>query len=222
VADRLAHPYRAAVERATGLRVAVVASNAGKGLIDLLERRCDAAMASASLEATAAAARSLGAAVDVARLQLHVAAADEVVFVVHPTNPVRRLGWEEIRGMHTGEIVTWKAVGGKETPVTVFTDAAASATRGLIRERVLGGADYASGAVALDAVRQINDAVAAAEGGIGGLGLGFVERDKVRILETDRLERPLGFITLGPPSEDVRRVIAAYREATGSAPARDD
>src|SRR6516225_3917525 len=58
VIENLVGPHKAAVEAATGLALVVEKSNAGKGLKDLIEGKCDAALASASIEATVAAARS--------------------------------------------------------------------------------------------------------------------------------------------------------------------
>ena len=211
VADQLVNPYKAAVEQATGYTLAVVVSNAGRGLISLVEGKCDAAMASAALETTVKAAKAAGKEIDIATLQMHVAATDEVVFIVHPSNPVTSLTWEQIRDIHTGRITNWKAVGGKDLPITVFTDAPASATRGLIKDSVLGGQEYSPQAQALDAVKSVNDRVATTEAGIGGLGKGFVDAAAVRVVQTRKLERPLGFITLGNPSEKVQKVIEAYR-----------
>ena len=46
---------------------------------------------------------------------------------------------------------------------------------------------------------------------IGGLGLGFVQPGKLGVIVTDKVERPLGFITVGAPSEKVRKVMDAFR-----------
>jgi phosphate transport system substrate-binding protein len=180
-------------------------------LIDVVEGRCDAAMSSASLETAAKAALTAGKEIDVATLEMQVAATDEIVFVIHPANPVRRLTWEQIRDIHTGKITSWKEVGGQDLPIVIFTDAAASATRSMIQDRLLGGKEYSPKANALGTVRQVGDLVAITEGGIGGLGLGFVDPAKVRVVESEKLERPLGFVTVGPPSGKIRQVIEAYR-----------
>lgn len=211
MADQLVNPHKAAVEKATGYTLAVVVSNAGRGLIDLVEGKCDAAMASVALETTVKAAKAAGKEIDIATLQMHVAGTDEVVFIVHPSNPVTSLTWEQIRDIHTGRIMNWKEVGGKDLPIAVFTDAPASATRGLIKDVVLGGQEYSPQAQALDAVKKVNDRVATTEAGIGGLGKGFVDVGVVTVVQSKKLERPLGFISLGNPSEKVQRVIEAYR-----------
>jgi len=211
VVDSLVRPHAAAVEKATGLRLAVDRSNAGKGLVDLVEGRCDLALASASLEATLEAARAAGLASELPDLRMHVVATSEVVLVVHPSNPVRRLSWEQIRDIHTGKIASWKDVGGSDLPIAIVTDAAASATRGLIKQVVLGGSEYAPGARAMAAVAEVGEEVARNPAAIGGLGREFADPARVAVVETRRVERPLAFVSVGPPSGNAARVIEAYR-----------
>jgi phosphate transport system substrate-binding protein len=218
--DSLIRPHAEAVERRTGLALAVDRSNAGKGLRDLVEGRCDLALASASLEATVAAARAAGYSGPLPDLRLHVAATSEVVFVVHPSNPVKALTWEQLRDIHTGRVARWSEVGGRDEAIAVFTDAAASATRGLLKQVVLGGAEYAPGATALAAVKDVNERVAATPTGIGGLGLEFVDPARVTVVRTAKIERPLAFVSVGPPSPEAQRVIDAYRRCAGSDAAR--
>ena len=215
VVDSLVEPHKDAVEKATGYDLIVDKSNAGKGLIDLIDGKCDAAMTSASLEATVQAAKSGGLDKAVPELQMHVIKKSEVVFIVHPTNSVKSLSWEQIKDIHTGRIVNWKEVGGKDLPITVYTDANASATRGLIKQVVMEGGEYSAVAKAVDFVKQVNDRVAQDEGGIGGLGLGFVDPKQVSVIATNQVERPLGFITIGAPSRKVQKVIDAYRKESG-------
>lgn len=213
VVDGLVELHAAAVERRTGLSLAVVRSNAGQGLKDLVEGRCDLAMASASLEATVAAARAAGLAGEPAGLVLHVVATSEVVFVVHPSNPVQTLGWEQLRDVHAGTIRRWSALGGRDEEIEVVTDAAASATRALVKQVVMGGAEYGPSARALAAVRDVNDVVAATPGAIGALGLEFANPRRVAIVRTRKVERPLAFVSLGAPGPDAAAVVDAYRAA---------
>src|SRR5437016_4906425 len=94
VVTDLVAPHQESVEMSTGIKLIVSKSNAGKGLIDLVDGTCDAAMASASLDATVKAAKSAGLTKPVPDLKMHVLAKSEVVFVVHPTNSVKNLSWE--------------------------------------------------------------------------------------------------------------------------------
>jgi len=212
VIDALVGPHRPAVESSTGVEVVVEKSNAGRGLKDLIEGRCDAALVSASLEASLEAARTAGLAqAPPAELRMDAVGSSEVVFVVHPANPVGSLTWEQLRDIHTGKLANWREVGGPDLPIAVFKDAAASATRGLVKQVVLGGAEYAPGARAVAQVKEVTTAVAGNQGGIGALGLEFVVPGQVRVVETRKLERPLAFVTRGEPAEPLRKVIEAYR-----------
>jgi phosphate transport system substrate-binding protein len=211
-ANRLINPNKAAVEKKTGYSLMVVSSNAGKGLIDLVDGKCDASLASASLDAIVKGAKAAGREVDASKLQLTIVASDEIVFIVHPSNPVSRLTWEQLRDIHTGKISNWKQVGGKDAQIVVYTDAAASATRGMIKQVVMDGQEYASAAKALDAVAKVNDMVAATADGIGALGKGFVKPGQVKIVESKKVEQPLGFITIGEPKGAVKKVIEAFRQ----------
>ena len=214
VVTDLVAPHQAAVERATGYKLVVSKSNAGKGLIDLIDGKCDAALASASLDATVKAAKSAGLTKAVPDLKLHVIAKSEVVFVVHPSNPVKSLTWEQIKDIHTGKITNWKDVGGKDLPITVYTDAKASATRGLIKQVVMANSEYEASAKAVGFVKEVNDKVAMDASGIGGLGLGFVDPAQVTIVATKKIERPLGFITVGAPSPPMQKVMDAFKAAS--------
>ena len=214
--DSLANPYAATVEKATGLALVIDRSNAGKGLRDLVEGKCDMALASASLDATIEAARKAGLAGALPDLRMHVVSTSEVVFVVHPSNPVRKLTWEQLRDIHGGKIARWSELGGPDVGIAVVTDAAASATRGLVKQVVLGGAEYVSTARAVSAVALVAEEVAGNPAAIGGLGREFADR-RVVIVETRKLERPLSFVTVGPPGPREAKVIEAYLAAVGAA-----
>jgi phosphate transport system substrate-binding protein len=210
VVTDLVAPNKDAVEKATGFKLLVDKSNAGKGLIDLVDGKCDAAMASASLSATIDGAKSAGLVKPLPDLKMHVIKKSEVVFIVNPSNPVKTLTWEQIREIHTGKITNWKDLGGKDLPITVYTDAKASATRGLIKQVVMTGSEYAANARAVDFVKQVNDKIAEDESGIGGLGLGFVDA-RTSIVATKKIERPLGFITVGAPSAKMQQVMDCFK-----------
>jgi len=77
----------------------------------------------------------------------------------------------------------------------------------------LANAEYAPTAWAVDFVKDVNDKVALDPSGIGGLGSGFVDAGKVVVVTTKKLERPLGFVTVGAPSAKVQKVLDAFQAA---------
>ncbi|MDB5899103.1 MAG: hypothetical protein JWP41_2705 [Ramlibacter sp.] len=214
VVNVVINPYRAAVEKSTGHTLEVNGNATGKGLVDLSEGKADAAMVSEPMDIALAAAEVAGKKLDGSRLKMHELRKDEIVFIVHPNNPVGKLTHQQLSDIHTGKITNWKQVGGKDMPITVYSDALTGGTRAMIRKVVMGGTDYAPSVRSLTSVSRIAELVPGDESAIGGLGRGFVKADgKTRTIDTARIERPLAIVTIGDPQPKVAQVIEALRSA---------
>jgi phosphate transport system substrate-binding protein len=61
---------------------------------------------------------------------------DGLTPIVHPTNPVRDLTMEQLKGIFIGEIRNWKEVGGKDMPITVIIREEGSGARGAFEDIV--------------------------------------------------------------------------------------
>lgn len=211
-------PHRAEVEKATGHQLEINANATGKGLVDLAEGRAEASMVSEPLDIAVAAAETAGRKIDMHRLKMYELRKDEIVFIVNARNPVTKLTLAQLSDIHTGRITNWKQVGGKDLPITVYSDAVTGGTRAMIKKVVMGGVDYAPEVKSLTSVSRIADLVPGDESGIGALGKGFVKKDgKARIVETTKIERPLAIVTLGDAAPKVQQVIDAYKAALTAA-----
>jgi phosphate transport system substrate-binding protein len=211
VLDVVVNPVRAAVEKSTGHTLEIVANATGKGLVDLVHGKAEVTMVSEPLDIAVAAAKVAGETIDPKTLQFHVVRNDEIVFVVHPSNPVTKLTLEQIGDIHTGKITNWKQVGGKDQAITVYSDAVTGGTRAMIKKLVMGGNEYAQSVKSLTSVSRVPQVVAKDESGIGGVGRGFTEGLAVKLIQSSKVERPLGFVTLGDPSPKVRQMIEAFK-----------
>jgi phosphate transport system substrate-binding protein len=178
--------------------------------VALAAGECDAALTSEPLDIALSAAKVAGKDLSAADYQIHTVKEDAIVFIVHPSNPVKKLTHAQIKDIHTGKITNWKEVGGADAPIAVFTDAVTGGTRAMIKKVVLQGEEYGPACRALESVRLVNSSVGDLKNGFGGLGAGFADA-KVRVIETEKVLRPLGFITKGAPSADVAKVIAAFK-----------
>ena len=207
-------PHQAAVEKATGHTLSIVGNATGKGLISLAEGKCDASLTSEPLEIAIEAAAAAGRKVALDTLQIHVVAEQEIVFVIHPSNSVTKLSHQQIKDIHLGKITNWKQVGGADVPIRVFTDTKTGGTYAMIKRLALDGEDYGANCRALDAVKFVNDMVGESRGGIGAIGMVFVNPKIVKVVDADKIVRPLGFITIGEPSPEVRLVIDAFKAAS--------
>jgi phosphate transport system substrate-binding protein len=101
----------------------------------------------------------------------HVLALDALAVVVNPGNPVTVLTKDQIRGVFTGTIRDWSALGGPPGPVTVYaldpqTDAGVE-----FAALALGGGNLTPTAKPLPDGRQVSQAVSADPHGIGVVDL---------------------------------------------------
>jgi phosphate transport system substrate-binding protein len=214
VVNVVVNPYRATVERVTGHTLEINGNATGKGMVDLSDNKCDAAMVSEPMDIAVAAAEVAGKKLDPSKFQMHELRKDEIVFIVNASNPVGKLTLQQLSDIHTGKITNWKQVGGKDLPITVYSDAVTGGTRAMVKKVVMGNAEYAASVKSLTSVSRIADLVPGDESGIGGLGRGFVKADgKSKVIETGRIERPLALVTIGEPSPKVKQVIDAFRTA---------
>lgn len=210
-------PNRAAVEKSTGHTLEINGNATGKGLVDLSDNKADAAMVSEPLDIAVAAAAVAGKKIDASKLQMHELRKDEIVFIVNAANPVDKLTLAQLSDIHTGKITNWKQLGGKDLPITVYSDALTGGTRAMVKKVVMGGAEYASNVKSLTSVSRIADLVPGDESGIGALGRGFVKANgKAKVVETTKIERPLAIVTIGDPSPKVKQVIDAFRTASAA------
>jgi phosphate transport system substrate-binding protein len=203
-------PAKAAVEKGTGHTLQIIGSGTGKGLVDLFNGDSDIAMVSEPMDIAADAAAVAGKKIDASKVKFFELRKDEIVFVVHPNNPVGKLSWEQIRDMHLGKIKNWKEVGGKDLPIVVYSDSTTGGTRAMIKKLVLGGAEYGPDVKPQTSVKRAAEVVSTDEAGLAGVGKGFVEEGKDKIVQTKRIERPLALVTLGEPKPAAKAVIEAF------------
>jgi hypothetical protein len=84
----------------------------------------------------------------------------------------------------------------------------------MIKKLVMGGEEYAASVRSLTSVSRVPPVVAKDEGGVGGVGRGFTTGAAVKLVQTNKIERPLGFVTLGDPSAKVKQMIEAFKVTT--------
>lgn len=207
-------PSQDKVMKSSGHTLEITTSNTGKGLVDLVEGRANLAMVSEPMDIALDAAAGAGKKIDGKTVQFFEVMKDEVVIAVHPSNAVSKLSTEQVRDIHTGKIKNWKEVGGKDLAINVYTENVTGGTRALLKKVVLGGAEFSADVKPQTSVKRVAEMVAGDEAGIGGVGRGFAAESKDKVIESDKIERPLGFASLGAPSAASKAVIEAFvREA---------
>ncbi len=119
----------------------VRSSIASDAFMNLLGKSAEVGVASRRI--TVEEARSLrdyGAGSMVSVENEHILAADSIVVITHPSNPVTSMTVEELAGIYSGSISNWSELGGNDAPISAVHLARGSGTRGVFEENILQGA----------------------------------------------------------------------------------
>lgn len=154
-----------------GVSIQIKTPGSGAGLDALIDGRTLVAPTSrAANEDEIRRARAAGI-----KLRPHSIGSYGVAVVVNDQNPVRSLRASEVRGIFTGEIKNWKALGGPDAPIQVVIHDDSSGSALGFRELAMRLRPYAKSATALPTDEAILAAVAANPHAIGYSGIGLVK-----------------------------------------------
>lgn len=211
VQKRIMEPGKDALKKATGIDLVLVGNGTGNGVEDLVAGKCDGAMASEELADAVASMKDASGKAATGDLKPNVITSDVIKVIVHPSNPVTKLDHDQLKGLHNGTIDNWKKVGGPALPVIVVTSHLGSATRKVFQKIIMDGTTYVAGAIEAETTRKEIDNVAQFPEGIGAVSMGFINlpgnKEKVKIVETQDISRPLMVITKGDASPAVKKVV---------------
>lgn len=100
---------------------------------------------------------------------------DGVCLIVHPSNKVRNLTKEQLTGIYTGKIKSWKELGGPDMPIVAISRDTSSGTYEVFHELALGKATLASGVEYTNSNPQMFTRISTTPGAIGYIGIGFLK-----------------------------------------------
>ncbi len=162
------------------LNILVSESGSGNGAKGLMNGTCDIANMSRFMKDT----EFKGAVENGIFPVAHVVAFDGLPILVHPGNPVKGLTLEQIRGIYTGQIVSWKEVGGPDVKIVKVSRDTNSGTYETFENLVMRGEKIAADAEYVGSNGAVRQRVQSTPAAIGYAGLGFVD-DTVKALEID-------------------------------------
>jgi len=163
-------------------------------------------------------------------LQVQPIAYDAIAIVVHPSNPIRNLTTEQVRGIFSGAIRSWAEVGGMEREIVVVTREEGSGTRGAFQELLMGDSRITDLALRQDSNGAVRVIVSGDKAAIGYISLGIlggvvapvsldgVEPTVAAALDGSyRLVRPFLFVFASAPEGEAARFLSFCLSDDGQA-----
>jgi phosphate transport system substrate-binding protein len=206
----LMKPNKEAIEKKAGVGLAILPSSTTRGLTDLAQGRADIAMLAEPLET---------AADSVNKKQPGTVKADELVgkhvgnayveFIVHPSNPVKKLSKEQLAGLFSGKIKNWSEIGGANQPVLLVGEPTSSPHK-MIADAL--GVTYPAGMRVVQNTNQTAVIVAQAPGALSYITTAhdLPERSKLQVAESEvKLPLALYLAFRKDAPEQVTKVVEA-------------
>ncbi|HOX39244.1 MAG TPA: phosphate ABC transporter substrate-binding protein [Candidatus Brocadiia bacterium] len=147
-------------------------------------------------------------------------ARDGLAIVVNPANTVDGLSLEQLRGIFSGRIANWEAVGGKGSPIRLIAREEGSGTRESFMHLVMDKDRIPAGAIAQESNGAVKELVKGDPAAIGFMSLGLVGKE-LKALAIDgaepthenvlngkyKLARPFLFAVKGAPGAGAQKFI---------------
>jgi phosphate transport system substrate-binding protein len=170
------------------VRLSVTGGGSGTGIAAMINATVDIANASRQMKPEEIEAAEANGVSPVE----FVVARDAIAVVVHASNPVDGLTFQQISDIYVGEIINWQQVGGEDRPIVLLSRESNSGTYLYFLENVvrMGQADspllFAPGALLMPSSEGITSEVRQNPNAIGYDGLGYVtSEEKVMAVARD-------------------------------------
>ena len=153
-------------------------------------------------------------------------AIDALSIVVHPSNPISQISYEDLRRIYLGEVTNWRDLGGSDQTIVVVSRDTSSGTYGTFKELVLENKEVTAGSLFQASSGAVATTVSSTPGAVGYVGLGYLQPSlkalplaktaagpfvassvEAAISLEYPLSRPLFLITNGYPQGEVTQVI---------------
>ena len=224
-ATTLQHSFMPEAARAfkgeTGVGIQIEGGNTNPGIRALLAGEID----------MAGAGRHLTTEEKGQGLVEHFLGWDVLAVVVHKSNPVSNLTFEQLRGIFSGKIDNWKKVGGQDEKIVVVTSPKGSGMRVAMQDLILKDLAVTPAEVVSGLVGQADQQVAMFPTAITAVSMSMVDHQSVKTLAVDGvtattgnvlekkypLVKPLALVTRGQPKGSLERFISFAKGPQGQA-----
>jgi len=167
----------------TKISITIEGSGSGNGIKALVDGSCDIANSSREMKES-----ELKSAADKGVKVKEIAVAlDMIVPVVHPSNPVKNITLNQLKGIYDGSITNWKQLGGKNENIVVISRDTSSGTFEVWSEIVMKKTDVRKDALLQASNGAIVSAVAGNPRALGYVGYGYLT-DTIKTLTVDGIE----------------------------------
>ncbi len=127
---------------------------------------------------------------------VHTIAIDGIAVIVHPSNKINNLSFEDITKIYLGEITNWSEVGGEDSSIVEVSREEGSGTRGAFDEIVLDNKSLVATAIIQNSTGSVREAVSNDVNAIGYVSIGGLN-NSVKPVKVNNVEPTVATIQSG-------------------------
>lgn len=159
--------------------ISVTGGGSGTGVASLIDGSCQLANSSRDFESE----EKVKALEKQVTPRAFVFATDAVGVVVNAKNPLTKITVADVGAVFSGAQKSWKALGGSDTPVSMYGRQSNSGTYSYFKKVALGGAEYSAEVKQMNGNAQIVEGVTSDEAGMGYVAAGYVRgKEGIKLL----------------------------------------
>lgn len=191
--------------KSKGIELTIIGNGSGNGFKQLLEGKVGVAASSVELSELLAKNNLPND----GTYKESILTVDDIVPFVNAAVSVTKLTKDQIADIYTGKITNWKDVGGEDIPIVVVTSKKGTGTQAAFEELVLKKQDTVASARTVASDREQIPLVARMKGAIGYGSKSLITgmKEKVKIVDTSKIVRPLSLITKGEPDAETQKLL---------------
>lgn len=205
--ENVLKPIRSHFEKATGLQLAIISSGPKVALLDLDRGTVEAAAAGLAFQDWLNLMKKEGNEIkDPAAYQPVNIGKDKIVVITHKDNKVKQLSAEQLKGIFSGEIGSWKDVGGDDAPILVVWGKLIPGTNSMFVNKFLAGKPVTKDVLEATTAEDVRQNVASNPSAIG-IGPIAILDGSINAVATPELARDITLLTKGKPSPKVQKLL---------------
>jgi phosphate transport system substrate-binding protein len=201
------------LEADSGVEIALIPNKSLPGMVALLDGRAQMAMISAPLETEIEGLKKIRPDAPVQHFLGHEIRRVPVSIIVHPDNTVSRATLRQIKEILLGKITNWSELGGADVRIRVVLVGGGGGVTSVVQDQLLDGKQaMPSTTLYTKTPVQLVEIVRQEPGFIGFAQQELArERESPELTTDGQLIQVLSLVTLGQPSQELKKIIDAAR-----------
>jgi len=205
--ENILKPISDAFEKATGITINLLTAGPKNAMTDLGRGTLEAAAAGLTLKDWLVLMKKEGQEVQSPEsLNAVTIGKDRIVVITNKENSVKALSKEQIQGIFTGKIESWKDLGGSDQPILVVWGTMVQGTNSMFIAKLMDGKAVTKEVIEVTTAKEIKQNVMANSGAVG-IGPAALVDGSVNAPVIPEVAREITLVTKGKPSAKVLKLI---------------